>query len=84
MHCILYCVGGAAYLCGIPFFLLGEYHPKYHVIWHIFVIAGASFHWFLTYFFILEVDIGLNLYDVNSVSNAFNIMVDSLNATLTA
>ena len=30
---VLYLLGGASYLGGIPFFILGEINPSYHVIW---------------------------------------------------
>lgn len=45
-------LGGAAYLVGIIFFVLGEYKPIYHTIWHLFVVLGASLHWFDIYFYI--------------------------------
>ena len=45
-------LGGAAYVIGIIFFVLGEYKPIYHTIWHLFVVLGASLHWFDIYFFI--------------------------------
>jgi channel protein (hemolysin III family) len=46
-------LGGAAYVFGIVFFILGEYKPIYHVIWHLFVVLGAVLHWFDVYFFIV-------------------------------
>jgi channel protein (hemolysin III family) len=74
-------LGGAAYLAGIPFFLMGEVDPKYHVIWHLFVIAGASLHWFFTYFFVLDTDIGMNFTNETSVSAmasaAVSMMIDN-------
>lgn len=45
-------MGGAAYVVGIIFFVLGEYKPIYHTIWHLFVVLGASLHWFDIYFYI--------------------------------
>jgi predicted membrane channel-forming protein YqfA (hemolysin III family) len=45
-------LGGAAYVVGIIFFVLGEYKPIYHTIWHLFVVLGASLHWFDIYFYI--------------------------------
>lgn len=50
-------LGGACYLIGIIFFILGEYKPIYHVVWHLFVILAAALHWFCVYFFIVSVDI---------------------------
>jgi len=38
--------GGYAYTSGVIFFLLDKYHPIGHTIWHIFVLAGATFHYF--------------------------------------
>lgn len=72
----LLCLGAGAYLSGIPFFLLGEIDPKYHIIWHLFVVAGAGLHWFFTYFFILETDIGLDITDVASVATAFSTVLN--------
>jgi channel protein (hemolysin III family) len=53
-------LGGACYLVGIVFFILGEYKPIYHVVWHLFVILAAALHWFCVYFFIVSVDITAN------------------------
>ena len=36
--------GGIAYTSGIYFYIRGNRNPKYHIIWHIFVLAGASLH----------------------------------------
>ncbi len=69
---ILVLSGGGCYLLGIPFYLLGEIDPKYHVIWHLFVMAGSCLHWFFTYFFVLHTDIGMDITDVHSVSTAWN------------
>lgn len=55
---ILFLFGGGAYLFGIIFYILGEIRPIYHTVWHLFVIAGAAFHWFDVYFFIIRTDIG--------------------------
>lgn len=70
---VLYLLGGAAYIFGIPFFILGELNPSYHVIWHLFVALGAAFHWFLVYFFILKTDISLK----------DSVLKDTLGDTLT-
>ncbi len=45
-------LGGAAYVVGIIFFILGEIKPIYHVVWHIFVVIAAAIHWFTIYFFV--------------------------------
>jgi hypothetical protein len=73
--------GGVAYVAGIPFFLQGEVDPKYHVIWHLFVVAGAALHWFFTYFFVLDNDLGLGITDAASVQAAFSMMIEGRNAT---
>lgn len=38
--------GGLLYTAGVPFFLLADYRPTYHIIWHLFVAAAATLHWF--------------------------------------
>ncbi len=45
-------LGGAAYVVGIIFFILGEIKPIYHVVWHIFVVVAAAIHWFTIYFYV--------------------------------
>jgi hypothetical protein len=50
-------LGLAFYGFGIIFFLLGEYKPIYHSIWHIFVVAAACSHWFAIYFFVVQVEL---------------------------
>merc|ERR1719433_2259116 len=34
-------LGGAAFLCGVPFFVNSGEFPTFHIIWHIFVLAGC-------------------------------------------
>uniref|UniRef100_A0A6B2LHY9 Hemolysin III n=1 Tax=Arcella intermedia TaxID=1963864 RepID=A0A6B2LHY9_9EUKA len=43
---MLLVLGGLAYTGGIYFFIIGIKKPSHHVIWHIFVIIGATFHFF--------------------------------------
>lgn len=50
-------IGGLFYIVGIVFFILGEYKPIYHVIWHIFVVIAATIHWFNIYFYVVQVDL---------------------------
>jgi len=50
--------GGAAYVIGIVFFIWGQYKPIYHSVWHLFVMLGASLHWFCVYFFIVNTRLG--------------------------
>jgi len=38
--------GGLLYTAGVPFFMLADYRPIYHVIWHLFVASAAICHWF--------------------------------------
>ncbi|CAE8689205.1 unnamed protein product [Polarella glacialis] len=38
--------GGVLYTAGVPFFLLADYRPIYHIIWHLFVAGAAILHWF--------------------------------------
>ena len=44
--------GGAFYTIGILFYAI-EKIPFNHVIWHIFVLAGAICHFFMIYFFVI-------------------------------
>lgn len=44
--------GGLAYTVGIIFYVF-EKIPYNHVIWHIFVLAGAICHFFMTFFFVI-------------------------------
>lgn len=46
--------GCAVYVVGIIFFILGEFKPIYHVIWHLFVLLAALMHWFCIYFFVVN------------------------------
>ncbi|RYH07338.1 hypothetical protein EON65_41835, partial [archaeon] len=48
-------LGLVFYCVGIVFFILGEYKPIYHTIWHLFVVAAAAVHWFCIYFFVVQV-----------------------------
>ena len=56
---IMLVIGGAGYVCGIPFFILAAKKPIYHTIWHLFVIFAAAVHWFGTYHYIIGIDIKL-------------------------
>lgn len=53
----LLALGGFLYLFGIIFFLLGEYKPIYHSVWHLFVLIAAAVHWFDIYFFVVQKNI---------------------------
>ena len=43
------CIGGGFYMSGI-FFYLSEKLPHHHAIWHIFVLLGATSHFYAVYF----------------------------------
>ncbi|CAM9912084.1 unnamed protein product, partial [Chrysoparadoxa australica] len=42
---VLVCLGGAAYVLGVVFFIWGEHTPIYHCVWHVFVMIASLFHW---------------------------------------
>jgi hemolysin III len=44
--------GGLAYTVGIVFYAIHRI-PYNHVIWHLFVLAGAIFHFFMIFFYII-------------------------------
>ncbi len=68
-------LGTVFYGVGIAFYLLGEYKPIYHVIWHIFVVAAAAVHWFAVYFFIIQTDLM-----VSPTKTAVSDLMESMNA----
>ncbi|WP_353777621.1 hemolysin III family protein [Winogradskyella sp. 3972H.M.0a.05] len=45
-------VGGLAYTVGIVFYAI-EKIPYNHVIWHLFVLAGAIFHFFMIFNYVI-------------------------------
>lgn len=44
--------GGISYTVGILFYVI-EKIPLNHVIWHLFVLAGAIFHFFMIYYYVI-------------------------------
>ncbi|SFZ91877.1 hemolysin III [Flaviramulus basaltis] len=44
--------GGLSYTVGIIFYAI-EKIPYNHVIWHLFVLAGAIFHFFMIFFYVV-------------------------------
>lgn len=44
--------GGSAYSIGIIFYAIKRI-PYNHVIWHLFVLAGATFHFFMIFFYVI-------------------------------
>ncbi|XCF05010.1 hemolysin III family protein [Tamlana crocina] len=49
---LLLFAGGMAYTLGIVFYVV-ERIPFNHVIWHLFVLAGAICHFFMVYFYVI-------------------------------
>lgn len=49
---LLLFAGGLAYTGGIIFYII-EKIPFNHVIWHLFVLAGAMFHFFMIFFYVI-------------------------------
>ena len=53
LECVLLlALGGVSYLVGVLFYLWKSF-PYNHAIWHLFVIAGAAFHFICVYHFVL-------------------------------
>ncbi|TNJ42147.1 hemolysin III family protein [Tamlana fucoidanivorans] len=50
---LLLFAGGLAYTVGIIFYAIQRI-PYNHVIWHVFVLAGAVFHFFMIYCYVLS------------------------------
>ena len=46
-------LGGAFYAIGVGPFILAGQHPGWHVVWHLFVMAGAVTHWFCVYLYVV-------------------------------
>ncbi len=49
---LLLFAGGLAYTLGIIFYVI-EKIPYNHVIWHLFVLAGAVFHFLMIFFYVI-------------------------------
>ncbi|MEC3908573.1 hemolysin III family protein [Tamlana sp. 2201CG12-4] len=49
---LLLFAGGVAYTVGIIFYAIQSI-PYNHVIWHFFVLAGAIFHFFMIYIYVI-------------------------------
>ncbi|TBN06873.1 hemolysin III family protein [Hyunsoonleella flava] len=49
---LLLFAGGLSYTVGIIFYVI-EKIPYNHVIWHIFVLAGAIFHFFMIFLYVI-------------------------------
>ena len=44
--------GGLAYTSGV-YYYVNDSKPYYHAIWHLFVLAGSVFHFFMTLLYVL-------------------------------
>ncbi|MDA3908521.1 MAG: hemolysin III family protein [Sulfurimonas sp.] len=44
--------GGLSYTLGV-FFYINDHKNYYHAIWHLFVLGGSIFHFFMTLFYII-------------------------------
>ncbi len=44
--------GGLAYTLGV-YFYVQDHKPYYHAVWHLFVLAGSLFHYFMTLLYII-------------------------------
>ena len=51
MACIL--SGGAAYTIGVLFYYFDERLPYGHLVWHLFVFAGAALHYFAVLLYVI-------------------------------
>jgi hemolysin III len=49
---LLLFAGGMSYTLGIVFYVIHRI-PYHHVIWHLFVLAGAIFHFFMIFFYVI-------------------------------
>lgn len=49
---LLLFAGGMSYTIGIVFYVIHRI-PYHHVIWHLFVLAGAIFHFFMILFYVI-------------------------------
>lgn len=54
---ILLVAGVACYVVGIGFFIAGEARPVYHAVWHMFVFAAATLHWFAIYWYLVPIEL---------------------------
>ncbi|KAJ8600536.1 hypothetical protein CTAYLR_007910 [Chrysophaeum taylorii] len=73
-------LGGAAYLTGILFFVGATLHPFLHVVWHLFVLAGAFVHWFAIYLYVVPMVDHLLAKDddvVAATDNVRNHLIDA-------
>jgi predicted membrane channel-forming protein YqfA (hemolysin III family) len=50
---VLLITTGFFYVSGIIFYILGNYRPIFHAVWHLFVLIAAIINWFDVYFHIV-------------------------------
>lgn len=51
---ILLLLGGLAYTLGVPFYGIKKI-PYNHAIWHLFVLAGTTFHFFSVFLYVIPI-----------------------------
>lgn len=49
---LLLILGGVSYSCGVIFYVLGEI-KYFHSIWHLLVLTGSGFHYFMILFYVI-------------------------------
>ena len=49
---LLLILGGIFYTCGVIFYVLGKI-KYFHSIWHLFVLIGSGFHYFMILFYVI-------------------------------
>ena len=49
---LLLILGGVSYSCGVIFYVLGEI-KYFHSIWHLRVLTGSGFHYFMILFYVI-------------------------------
>jgi hemolysin III len=48
-------IGGLTYTVGTVFLFFDRHIPQFHAIWHLFVIAGSTCHFFAIWWFVAQV-----------------------------
>ena len=49
---LLLILGGISYTCGVIFYVLDKI-KYFHSIWHLFVLTGSGFHYFMILFHVI-------------------------------
>ena len=49
---LLLILGGVSYTCGVIFYVLGKI-KYFHSIWHLLVLTGSGFHYFMILFYVI-------------------------------